>query len=51
MSPSHSAHRSEVSEERSPREPPILGMEPALKPAAQETETKVVGVIATQATP
>jgi len=31
-------------------EVPIVGMEPALKPAAQETETKVVGVIATQAT-
>lgn len=29
---------------------PIVGMEPAVKPAAQETETKVVGVIATQAT-
>ncbi|HAL62271.1 MAG TPA: glutamate racemase [Chloroflexi bacterium] len=31
-------------------EVPIVGMEPAVKPAAQETETKVVGVIATQAT-
>lgn len=29
---------------------PIVGMEPAVKPAAQETETKVVGVIATPAT-
>lgn len=29
---------------------PIVGMEPAVKPAAQETETRVVGVIATQAT-
>jgi len=31
-------------------ETPIVGMEPAVKPAAQETETRVVGVIATQAT-
>lgn len=31
-------------------EVPMVGMEPAVKPAAQETETKVVGVIATQAT-
>lgn len=31
-------------------EVPIVGMEPAVKPAAQETETRVVGVIATQAT-
>lgn len=31
-------------------EVPIVGMEPAVKPAAQETKTKVVGVIATQAT-
>jgi len=29
---------------------PIVGMEPAVKPAAQETETQVVGVIATQTT-
>ncbi|MCJ7668114.1 MAG: glutamate racemase, partial [Anaerolineae bacterium] len=31
-------------------EVPIVGMEPAVKPAAQETKTRVVGVIATQAT-
>jgi len=31
-------------------EVPIVGMEPAVKPAAEETETRVVGVIATQAT-
>jgi glutamate racemase len=29
---------------------PIVGMEPAVKPAAQRTNSKVVGVIATQAT-